>query len=55
MQIAKKILDAFLNYYQSESNYLATEGKILTQEETEKYFMDYLEDLGIGDEVVLNF
>ena len=30
MQIAKKILDAFLSHYGSESNYLLTEGKILT-------------------------
>ncbi len=45
MQIAKKILDSFLNYFGSESNYLLTEGNVLSQEETEKYFMDYLEDL----------
>lgn len=35
MQIAKKILDAFLLHYESESSYLFTEGKVLTQEETE--------------------
>ena len=49
MLIAKKILDSFLNTYGSESNYLLTEGNILTQEETEKYFMDYLEALGVAD------
>jgi hypothetical protein len=49
MQIAKKILDSFLTTYGSESNYLLTEGNILTQEETEKYFMDYLEALGVAD------
>ena len=30
MQIAKQILDSFLQYYGSESNYLVTEGNILT-------------------------
>ena len=49
MQIAKKILDSFLACYGSETNYLLTEGKILTLEETEKYFMDYLEELDIAD------
>jgi hypothetical protein len=55
MLIAKKILESFLKVYGCESNYLATEGNILTVEETEKYFMDYLEDLEVEDEVVLNF
>jgi hypothetical protein len=49
MQIAKKILDSFLKHYGSESAYLLTEGKVLTQEETEEYFMNYLEDLGVAD------
>ena len=30
MQIAKKILDNFLHYYESETNYLITEGKVLS-------------------------
>ena len=30
MLIAKKILDSFLSTYESESNYLLTEGNILT-------------------------
>lgn len=55
MQIAKKILDSFLAHYESESSYLLTEGQILTQEETEKYFMDYLEALGVADQVTLSF
>lgn len=49
MQIAKKILDSFLNHYGTESSYLLTEGQILSQEETEKYFTDYLEELGVAD------
>ncbi len=49
MVIAKRILDSFLDHYKSETEYLMTEGKILTQEETENYFMTYLEALGISD------
>ena len=49
MLIAKKILDSFLAVYGSESAYLVNEGNILTQEETEKYFLDYLEELDIAD------
>jgi hypothetical protein len=55
MIIATRILDAFLQHYGSETEYLISEGKILTQEETEKYFMDYLEQLGVTDQVILNF
>ena len=47
MSIAKKILDAFLAHYKTDSDYQITEGTILTQEQTEKYFMDYLEDLNL--------
>ena len=38
MVIAKRILEAFLQHYGSEGNYLLVEGEILTLEETEKYF-----------------
>ena len=55
MQIAKKILDSFLKHYGNETKYLLTEGHILTQEQTEKYFTDYLEELGVADQVTLNF
>ena len=55
MLIAKNILDDFLNHFKSESKYLLTEGNILTEEETEKYFLDYLEALGISDQLTLNF
>ena len=49
MQIATRILSSFLSHYSSESDYLASEGDILTQEQTEKYFTDYLDDLGVGE------
>mmetsp|Transcript_10298 Transcript_10298/g.10282 ORF Transcript_10298/g.10282 Transcript_10298/m.10282 type:complete len:142 (-) Transcript_10298:454-879(-) len=55
MMIAKNILESFLKYYQSETEYLTTEGEILTQEETEQYFMEYLEELEIQDQLVLSF
>ena len=41
-------MDAFLEHYGSESNYLKSEGRVITErEETEKIFMAYLEELGI--------
>jgi uncharacterized protein YfdQ (DUF2303 family) len=40
-------LDSFLLEYGSESAYLDIEGKKLDQEETAKYIMDYLENLGV--------
>lgn len=41
-------MDAFLECYGSETNYLLTEGRLITErEETEKIFMAYLEDLGV--------
>jgi hypothetical protein len=55
MQIAKNILDSFLKHYASETDYLLTEGNVLTQEETEKFFLDYLEELGVADQVTLSF
>lgn len=45
MAIATKILDAFLAYYGSESNYLMSEGRIINEkDETESIFVRYLED-----------
>lgn len=44
---AKKILDKFLETFGSESKYLATEGRKLTEkEEVEKIINDYLDDHG---------
>ena len=41
-------MEAFLEHYGSETNYLLTEGRIITErEETEKIFRAYLEDLGV--------
>ena len=44
---AKQIIDKFLETYGSESNYFATEGRLLTdKDEVEKIIWDYLEELG---------
>lgn len=41
-------MDAFLEYYGTESNYLLTEGRIITdKDETESIFNHYLEELGV--------
>ena len=48
-------MDSFLAHFGSETEYLATEGKILDQEETEQYFNDYLERLEIQDLITLHF
>lgn len=50
MLIAKKILDAFLECYGSETAYLQTEGEILSQEETEEFFTNYLNKLEIAED-----
>jgi hypothetical protein len=50
MPVASKILDAFLAEYGSESNYLLTEGRVITdRDETESIFIKYLEDHNILD------
>ena len=41
--------------YKCESNYLKTEGEILTQSETEYYIHTYLKDCGFSDLVNLRF
>lgn len=56
LSVATKIIDAFLDVYGSESNYLMTEGRVITdKEETEAIFYDYLEKLDVLDVAVINF
>lgn len=50
-----KILTNFVNDYGNEGNYLDSEGKILNREETEKYYLDYLQDLDVLDQIYINF
>lgn len=55
MPIATKILDSFLATYGSETAYLESEGVCLNQEETERIFREYIEDLGFGDQLTIEF
>ena len=43
--LAKRILDSFIDYYGNESNYLETEGDIVGRDETMEIFTNYVEDL----------
>ena len=56
LPIATKIMEAFLNNYGSESNYLLTEGRVITDmEETESIFKQYLEELNVLEVAQINF
>ena len=56
MPVATKILDAFLAEFGSETNYLSTEGRIISDvAETETIFKAYLEDLGVLEHALINF
>ncbi len=55
MDIAQNILESFLQSYGSETNYLQMMGDIITEEETEKHFLEYLEALEIQDLLTLHF
>lgn len=55
MQIAKKIIDSFLEIFGSESKYLESEGAIVSQDETERVFNEYLEKLDLVEHLTLNF
>ena len=49
MQIACKIMNSFLETFGSESAYLASEGDLVTQEDTERIFMEYINELEFGE------
>jgi hypothetical protein len=55
MEIACKIMKSFLETFGSESAYLASEGDLVSQEETERIFMDYINELEFGDQLTINF
>jgi hypothetical protein len=48
-------LDSFLKEYGSESAYHEREGRILDQEETHQQINDYIERLGVGEWIFVNF
>ena len=49
------ILEAFIDHYGSESNYLDSMGRILTKEETEEFILNYLNELELTDQMYVNF
>lgn len=56
LTVATNIMDAFLAEYGSETNYLHTEGRVITdRDETESIFKSYLEELNVLDTAVINF
>jgi hypothetical protein len=48
-------LDSFLKEYGSESAYHEREGRKLDQEETHQQINDYIERLGVGEWIFVNF
>jgi hypothetical protein len=55
MDIAIKILESFLADFGTETKYLESEGAIVSQEDTEKIVMEYLEKMDIVDRIEINF
>ncbi len=55
LQIAEKIMDAFIRDYESETNFNKMEGEVLSREQTEECFSGYIADLELEDYLVLNF
>jgi hypothetical protein len=55
MDIAKAIMNSFLDTFGSESSYLETEGDKVSQEETETIFTSYIEQLGFEDWLLITF
>jgi hypothetical protein len=55
LQIAIKIIKAFLKDYKSEDRYLELEGEQLTQEQTEEYYSEYIRELGLEENLTLHF
>jgi hypothetical protein len=55
MGIATDILESFLKTYGTETQYLESEGEIISQEETERVIMEYLEAMDVVDRIEINF
>lgn len=54
-ELAEKIMQSFLETHGSESTYLESEGDLVSQEETEKIFQDYINQLEFQDQLTINF
>jgi hypothetical protein len=55
LKVATKILKAWLNHFKSETNFLQSEGEVLTREQTEDIINEYLRDLDIQNMIIINF
>ena len=55
LPLAIKILDSFINFYGSETNFLESMGEILSLQQTKEAFQSYIEDLGLNDHINLTF
>lgn len=55
LKSAQKILKAFIKEFGTESDYLQTEGDVLTREDTESIINEYLTDLQLEKLITLNF
>ncbi|CDW88508.1 UNKNOWN [Stylonychia lemnae] len=55
LNIAVKIIKAFISEYGSERNFIEREGRLLTREETEESFQNYIAELELEEYLALNF
>ena len=55
IETAIKIMDSFVKEFGSESLYLETEGEVISQEETETIFQNYIDELEFTDQLIINF
>ena len=55
MQIATRILDEFIDTFETETGYLNSEGALVTQEETERLFQEYIDELDFTEHLSINF
>ena len=55
LDLSKRILNSFIEIYGTESEYLDTEGEVVSRDETLSTFTDYLEALGFEELLSVNF
>jgi len=53
--VAIKILNAFIEEYTTEEHFRELEGDLITQEETENFFNDYIKELNLQEFLTLKF
>ena len=54
-ELAKRILESFIDTYGSESAYLETEGDMVPREETMNIFTKYVEDMEFEEYITVAF